>query len=415
MDRMYILTVRFIAVFALLLFSPDITIAANQLPTASPTATPPNGPYPLRILFQANAEDPDGDRLTYRWDFGDPSSPDNTSTEENPTHIYQEKGIYQATVVVSDGYDSKTFSRTVRGGLYLVDFIFGDFDLNGRVNAKDLRMLASAWLSINGDDDYNSNADLDHGDTVDLEDLAEFATDWGPSNVALIIGISDYNWLTDLNYADNDASDWYNYLDNLWKFVWCSNIIVLGDHTSSYPDYHGLATEHRIKQKLSSIVNLLDSNDELIIIFSGIGGGDGFGNSYFSAWDSPAGVDGEDGDLWDYELAAILNNTPAKVFVFFDVDKSGGMIDDLAGMTSASGVYATGSCQDNGNKIELHDVGNGAWTYYFLEDGLVDHFGSSPATTMEDCFIWADSNYNPGGDDEPVEFDGNTGEDFTLW
>jgi hypothetical protein len=216
MDRMYIPSVRCIAVSILLLFSPDITIAANQLPTASPTATPPDGPYPLRVQFQANAEDPDGNRLTYRWDFGDPSSPDNTSTQENPTHIYQGKGIYQATVVVSDGYDSKTFSRTVRGGLYLVDFIFGDFDFNGAADAKDLRILAFAWLSKNGDDDYNSNSDLDYDDMVGFEDLAEFATDWGPAHVALIIGISDYNWLTDLNYADNDASDWYNYLDNLW-------------------------------------------------------------------------------------------------------------------------------------------------------------------------------------------------------
>jgi PKD repeat protein len=406
--------ISYIPVFVVLLLLPNITIAANQLPTASPIATPPNGPYPLRVRFQANAKDPDGDRLTYQWDFGDPSSPDNISIEENPTHIYQQKGTYQATVVVSDGNDSKTFSRTIRGGLYLVDFFFGDFDYKDGVNAADLKILASAWLSKNGDDDYNSNADLDHGDTVDFEDLAEFAMDWGPSHVALIIGISDYNWLTDLYYADNDASDWYNYLDNLWKFVWCSNIIVLGDHSSSYPDYDGLATEYQIKQKLNSIVNLFDSNDELVIIFSGRGGRDGLGNSYFSAWDSPAGVDGQDGDLWDYELADILKDTPAKVFVFFDASKSGGMIDDLAGMPNASNIYATSTCQADGNRIELHDVGNGAWTYFFLEDGLVNHFGSNPATTMEECFIWADSNYNPGGDDEPVEFDGNVGEGFKL-
>jgi hypothetical protein len=138
------------------------------------------------------------------------------------------------------------------------------------------------------------------------------------------------------------------------------------------------------------------------------------GNSYFSAWDSPVGVDGQDGDLWDYELADILENTPAKVFVFFDAGKSGGMIDDLVSMPNASNFYATSSCHANGSRNELHGVGNGAWTYYFLEDGLVDHFCSNPATTMEDCFIWADYNYNPGGDDEPVQFDGNAGEDFKL-
>jgi len=45
---------------------------------------------------------------------------------------------------------------------------------------------------------------------------------------------------------------------------------------------------------------------------------------------------------------------------------------------------------------------------------LVNHFGSIPAAAAEDSFVWADSNYNPGRDDEPEEFDGNAGEGFTL-
>ena len=105
-----------ISLFVLFLLSPDAILLANQLPTASPTSDPPTGQEPLSVQFQANADDPDGDRLTYLWDFGDPSSPDNTSTAENPTHIYQGTGLHKATVVVSDGTGDKTFSRAIRSG-----------------------------------------------------------------------------------------------------------------------------------------------------------------------------------------------------------------------------------------------------------------------------------------------------------
>ena len=35
------------------------------------TADKTTGPAPLDVLFQAVADDPDGDQLTYKWEFGD--------------------------------------------------------------------------------------------------------------------------------------------------------------------------------------------------------------------------------------------------------------------------------------------------------------------------------------------------------
>lgn len=43
--------------------------------------------------------DPDGDPLTYAWDFGDGS----TGTGVNPTHVYAAGGTYAITLVVNDG------------------------------------------------------------------------------------------------------------------------------------------------------------------------------------------------------------------------------------------------------------------------------------------------------------------------
>jgi PKD repeat protein len=47
------------------------------------------------------SSDPDGDPLSYHWTFGDGT----TSTEENPTKTYSEKGVYTARLTVSAGGD----------------------------------------------------------------------------------------------------------------------------------------------------------------------------------------------------------------------------------------------------------------------------------------------------------------------
>ena len=60
---------------------------------------PNSGVAPLVVQFAANASDPDGDDLTYSWDFGD----SNTSTEADPEHTYTTAGIYEIWLTVSDG------------------------------------------------------------------------------------------------------------------------------------------------------------------------------------------------------------------------------------------------------------------------------------------------------------------------
>src|SRR6202008_856034 len=50
--------------------------------------------------FTATASDPDGDTLTYDWDYGDGSA---HSATQNPTHAYATAGTYTAKVTVSDG------------------------------------------------------------------------------------------------------------------------------------------------------------------------------------------------------------------------------------------------------------------------------------------------------------------------
>lgn len=50
---------------------------------------------------------------TFSWDFGDPLSNTNTTTEENPQHRFTGLGSYQVTLTVNSTCGSTTFKRTV--------------------------------------------------------------------------------------------------------------------------------------------------------------------------------------------------------------------------------------------------------------------------------------------------------------
>ncbi len=69
-------------------------------PVAVAAAGPMTGPAPLDVLFSsAGSHDPDGEPITYRWDFGDGSA---HSTEANPSKTYTAAGDYTATLIVTD-------------------------------------------------------------------------------------------------------------------------------------------------------------------------------------------------------------------------------------------------------------------------------------------------------------------------
>lgn len=72
---------------------------ANLTPLAQASAQPSFGPAPLSVQFTGStSSDPDGDPLTYFWNFGDGS----TSSLPDPGHVYVANGLYTANLTVTD-------------------------------------------------------------------------------------------------------------------------------------------------------------------------------------------------------------------------------------------------------------------------------------------------------------------------
>lgn len=74
------------------------TMPMNQPPTVVISANVTEGYCPLNVSFIGLGNDIDGVIDSYRWNFGD----GNTSTEQNPLHIFQNDGIFIVTLMVID-------------------------------------------------------------------------------------------------------------------------------------------------------------------------------------------------------------------------------------------------------------------------------------------------------------------------
>ena len=83
----------------------------TPIPQVSATPTSATAP-PLRVQFSsAGTRDPDGDTLAYAWDFD--ADGDVDSREPNPSFIYTQRGIFDATLRVTDS-SGRSASASVR-------------------------------------------------------------------------------------------------------------------------------------------------------------------------------------------------------------------------------------------------------------------------------------------------------------
>src|SRR5690625_1868313 len=76
-------------------------VSGSRSPSAVATATPDSGQAPLEVTFDGTASsDPEGEELSYAWDFDGDGEVD--ATEPVATTTYTENGVYNARLTVTD-------------------------------------------------------------------------------------------------------------------------------------------------------------------------------------------------------------------------------------------------------------------------------------------------------------------------
>jgi PKD repeat protein len=95
----------------------DYVRGGQYTPVVRAAATPSSGTAaPLTVQFSsAGTSDANGDRLSYAWDFDSNGTVD--SRQANPTHTYTARGVYEATLRVTDqtGRSASWQARVVVG------------------------------------------------------------------------------------------------------------------------------------------------------------------------------------------------------------------------------------------------------------------------------------------------------------
>ncbi|WP_282079960.1 glycoside hydrolase family 9 protein [Aquimarina algiphila] len=167
-------------------------IDGGNTPTASFTATPESGTAPLEVSFDASASsDPNGDTLTYTWDFGNGQ----TSTLATPTVTFTEIKTYTVSLTVSDGTNvSSPFTK---------DIVVSDGNIAPIANFTATPTTGIAPVTVSFDASSSTDA---NGDTL------TYTWDFGDGNTSVGVTATHIyalvgNYTVKLTVSDGSKTD----------------------------------------------------------------------------------------------------------------------------------------------------------------------------------------------------------------
>lgn len=202
---------------------------------------------------------------------------------------------------------------------------------------------------------------------------------------AIVIGISDYpGTANDLYYADDDADEMNKSLREVYGFT---NVTLLKDLDATHAAI------------LTAITSIPSDAGEIVFFFSGHGGKGRADDGDKEAIDESIIVhDGFDlVYLWDGELKSAFAGfaTSTRIVFIFDSCVAGGMTD-----LAAPGRIINMATTETGTAYEgiygSEEKGNGQFTYYFVDEGMLwgfaDLVGTPEVVTVEEAFDYAKTN-----------------------
>jgi hypothetical protein len=216
----------------------------------------------------------------------------------------------------------------------------------------------------------------------------------GAQKYAIVIGISDYNGTeNDIQYADDDAKDMVNALTTIYGFQRENIILLISDYQVNN------ATKEDIIDAISKLSDKVKNGDEVVFFYSGHGAR-GKANDGDNELIDEAIVPYEctaESLIWDGELAQMFSKFKTSRIIFiFDSCYAGGMTD-----LKADGRIVAMACSESGLSYEFGNLQNGQFTYYFVEEGILngnadiyDQIPEQPDVTVEEAFDYAKANCN---------------------
>jgi PKD repeat protein len=113
--------------------------------------------------------------VLYTWSFGD----SNTTSTTTPLihHAYSQKGDYTVTLAVIDASGkTDSLTRTIA-----ISSLIGDINGDGKVDMRDIAIVAKAFSTVPEDQNWNPIADLNGDGRVDMRDIAIVAKAFNPT------------------------------------------------------------------------------------------------------------------------------------------------------------------------------------------------------------------------------------------
>ncbi len=181
-----------------------------------------------------------------------------------------------------------------------------------------------------------------YGFTVDnVEGGAAATSTASATNVAVIVGINNYQLINGLRYAVPDAQDWKNYLSG--------EGYTIGSFLTDSQ------AESNIRTAITNAAAQAGTNGTLVLVFSGHGTATSPGDAHALCC-SDAGSSSNTGYLTGSELQTLLSGYSGRLFVFFDSCHSGGMSQSV----TSTKRYMTTICGGPGYGYDMSSYGNGA-------------------------------------------------------
>jgi len=204
---------------------------------------------------------------------------------------------------------------------------------------------------------------------------------------ALVVGVTDYTLNPDLEYTDDDAYSWADYLESI------------GYEVKLLTGYVDAST---LERELYFLLETEDGDDYVAFIFAGHGVNFFFLYSaiVLSGWPLDTAIS-------QYALKDIFSYADSKhIFFFFDACQIGGM----STLVTSSERYAAMASDMIHTAIEDSSLGHGAFTYFFLIEGII----RSDYKYMEQAFDYAYDECKKRSMN-PTEADGDPESYFALY